>query len=500
MSLAARIALGCLILAVLLGVSSLFQLAIVDELEATNAELAAVDVEGLSLGFLLWSRLAELEDFVEKFLVLEDARYRLGAERVAEEIERDLVALQGLELSPAESEHSQALVDAWVRSRRESGLSAETLDALQDVRRHLASFQQTAREEMRLAAEESAARARRARRLAWGATGLGMLLAVLIGFVLARSAAGPLRRLVRGTQELGRGRFEHRVPAAGPPELARLAEAFNRMSERLGELDRLKQDLVSNVSHDLKAPLASMQETTRLLLDEVPGELNARQRRLLGLTLESGRRLTEMITNLLDLSRLEAGAVSYRFAPCDLGELVKETVAEVSAEIERKGLSVASELPPEGTMVEADASLLSRAVANLLSNAVKFSPEGGTIGIRVSTPASETEIRKRLGRVVPSLAAPVVLCEVWDSGPGIPDAHKEKVFDRFHRADERQRGDQSTGLGLAITRSIVEGHGGRVWVEDRPGGGSRFFMVLECAKGSSESESPRRDVEIPSSA
>jgi two-component system sensor histidine kinase GlrK len=288
-----------------------------------------------------------------------------------------------------------------------------------------------------------------------------------------------MRRLTRGTRELARGNFDFRVDANGPPEVRSLAEHFNFMSQRLGELDRLKQDFVSNVSHDLKAPLASMQETTRLLLDEVPGALNPKQRRLLALNLECGERLTAMISNVLDLARLDAGGVRYRFALCDLERVVRDAMKEVTALSEKKRIDTSIEVAGAPLRLSADENLLRRAFSNLLSNAVKFSPDGGRMGVRLYALRSREEVARRVGADRAGLPDAAVVCEVWDSGPGIPEPQKEKVFERFHRVDETRRGDQSTGIGLAITRSIVDGHGGRVWVEDETGGGTRFVLLLE---------------------
>jgi len=483
MSLAARIACGALVLVALVGFSGLFQLAIVDELAETASDLAAVDVEALALGLQLMSSIGEMSEYTQKYRLLEDPRYLEQGLRVRATVERDLSDLDGLELSPPEREAADRLLRLW-RQGTPDLQSEAGIDVANRLREELAAFLQISRAQMRHKAEVGASRARRARNLAWGATVAAIGLAALLSLIVARSVAVPMRRLQRGTGELARGNFSFRVEAKGAPEVRNLARHFNVMSERLGELDRLKQDFVSNVSHDLKAPLASMLETTKLLLDEVPGEVNAKQRRLLALNLECGERLQAMITNVLDLARLDAGGVRYRFAPCDLEQVARDASAEVAALSEKKNIDASIEVAPGLPRIGADENLLRRAFSNLLSNAVKFTPTGSRMGMRLYPLRTRDEVLRRLGvgraaqDGVPDAA---VVCEVWDSGPGIPDAHKEKVFERFHRVDEARRGDQSTGIGLAITRSIVEGHGGQVWVEDEDGGGSRFVLLLESA-------------------
>ncbi|HVR30513.1 MAG TPA: HAMP domain-containing sensor histidine kinase [Thermoanaerobaculia bacterium] len=512
MSLAARIASGALALVALVALSGGFQLAIVEELSKTASDLAAVDVEALALGLQLVGRIDELTDSTEKYLAVEDPRYLEQAQRVRSAVERDLGSINRLDLSGPERAAADRLLRLW----REGGSTlhqAGGLETLGRMREELAAFLQISRAQMRHKAELGAARARRARELAWGATVAAIVLAALLSFAFARSVVVPVRRLTRGTSELAHGNFGYRVEARGAPEVRNLAEHFNFMSERLGELDRLKQDFVSNVSHDLKAPLASMQETTRLLLDEVPGALNAKQRRLLDLNLECGERLTTMISNVLDLARLEAGGVRYRLEICDLDRVVRKAMREVASLLEKKRLESSLEVAEGALVVSADETLLRRAFSNLLSNAVKFSPEGGRMGVRVYPLRSAAEIARRIGAdrdgrsatpagganggsTVADKYRTAVVCEFWDSGPGIPDAHKERVFERFHRVDEMRRGDQSTGIGLAITRSIVDGHGGRVWVEDEVGGGTRVVLLLESPQAEEARPGDSRSKEV----
>src|SRR5688572_6567332 len=382
MSLAARIACGALVLVALVGLSGLFQLAIVDELAETASDLAAVDVEALALGLQLMSSISEMSEYTEKYVLLQDPRYLEQGLRVRATVERDLTALDALALSPPEREAADRLLRLWREGA--PALQAEPgLDVANRLREELAAFLQISRAQMRHKADVGASRARRARNLAWGATVAAIGLAALLSLIVARSVAVPMRRLQRGTSELARGNFAFRVDAKGAPEVKSLAEHFNFMSERLGELDRLKQDFVSNVSHDLKAPLASMLETTKLLLDEVPGQLNPRQRQLLALNLECGARLQSMITNVLDLARLDAGGVRYRMVPCDVERVARDAIEEVAALAEKKSLDASFEVAPGVPRIAADENLLRRAFTNLLSNAVKFTPESSRMGVRI---------------------------------------------------------------------------------------------------------------------
>src|SRR5262245_7930915 len=212
MSLAARMACGALVLVALVGLSGLFQLAIVDELAETAADLAAVDVEALALGLQLMSSISEMSEYTQKYLLLEDPRYLEQGLRVRATVERDLAALDGLALSVPEREAADRLLRLWREGAPE--LQAEPgLDVANRLREELAAFLQISRAQMRHKAEVGASRARRARSLAWGTTVAAVGLAALLSLIVARSIAAPMRRLQRGTAELARGNFEFRVEA-----------------------------------------------------------------------------------------------------------------------------------------------------------------------------------------------------------------------------------------------------------------------------------------------
>ena len=459
MSLAARIAAGFLAIVALHAASSWWQLEVVEELVANNRGLAEVDVEVLALGLGMWSRLGELRELSDKYEVLRDERYRDEIRAVAAEVTTSVADLASLPAGPATAELVAELEELWLEAVVESGTPPAT--ALELVRGRLAAVLRSAREEMQREAEASAAAAARARSVAWSVAIAALAISVVLVVVLARSVAAPVGALAVASRKVATGDFSARVPSLGPPEIRGLARDFNEMASQLDKLDDLKRDLVSNVSHDLKAPLASMQETTRLLLDRVPGELNGQQERLLRLNLESGRRLAGMIANVLDLSRLDAGAATVRAEECDLEEMLEACVEELRQPAESRHTRIRLGEGVARVVVSGDADLLPRAFANVLHNAVKFSPEGSEV--RVDAAPGE---------------AGEVIVDVVDAGPGVAAEQRSRVFERFHRADATQRGAQGTGLGLAITKAIVVAHRGRIWIEDAEGGGSCFRIAL----------------------
>ena len=262
--------------------------------------------------------------------------------------------------------------------------------------------------------------------------------------------------------------------------VASLNRRNRQMTERFVELDQMKKNFISHVSHELKAPLASMQETTHLLLERIPGPLTEKQQRLLDLNLQSGKRLAQMIGNILDLSRLEAGIVEYDMQPTDVADLMHNVVLELSGEARERSLRILTDIQREPLIVKCDPNRMVQLFTNLLENAIRFSNKGGFIGVHVRTlrqlPKMPHTARARMGNRVQNGFA---LIGVSDSGPGIEDHHKESVFHTFHQVKQGKKSPgESLGLGLAISRAVVEAHKGTIWVEDNPPGGAIFFVLL----------------------
>ena len=233
------------------------------------------------------------------------------------------------------------------------------------------------------------------------------------------------------------------------------------------EIERMKAEFVSVVSHEMQTPLTALRGSLGLLASQRMGDLGEQGKRMVTIAVQNADRLIRLITDVLDIERLESGAAVLERQPCDAAALVDAAVAEARrlAGAASPALSVDAEPAP----LSADPARVTQVLVNLVSNAVKFSPAGAPV--RVSA--------RRDGRVV--------RFQVADQGRGIPPAQLETVFDRFRQgdmSDDRQQG--GTGLGLAIAREIVELHGGRIGVESRVGEGSTFWFTLPAA---SESDS-----------
>jgi len=227
------------------------------------------------------------------------------------------------------------------------------------------------------------------------------------------------------------------------------------------EIDQMKTDFVSLVSHELRTPLTSIIGFAALLLEGEIGPLNATQRRSLTAVHRQAKRLAALISNLLDVSRIEAGQVSLRQEPVDLEAMAQAVLQELQPQARAKNLAMDLVAPPDLPVVRGDPERLTQVLSNLVGNAVKFTPPGGRVELTLDGEEGELKIRVR------------------DTGPGIPLADQPRIFDKFYQVERvATRKSGGTGLGLAIVKGIVEAHGGRIEVESTPGQGASFTVSL----------------------
>lgn len=245
--------------------------------------------------------------------------------------------------------------------------------------------------------------------------------------------------------------------------LERLALAAQREAAEVAiEAERLRATLLSSISHDLRTPLASIEGAGTALLEGGNTTLGASAGELLETIVEESQRMTRMVTNLLDMARVESGTLAARKSWVPLEEIIG--VARLRLDRPLSGRPVEVRLPEAPFLVSVDELLMEQVVVNLLENACRYTPAETPIAISAWVDGEE------------------VVVEVADRGPGIPAGEEEAVFQKFYRlASKRPSTDRSTtgtGLGLAICRGVVEAHGGRIWVESRPGGGTAFRFTL----------------------
>jgi signal transduction histidine kinase len=294
---------------------------------------------------------------------------------------------------------------------------------------------------------------------------IAAFIALFLARILARGMTQPLRDMAGAAGKMARGEYGQRVRVRSRDEVGQLAQGFNRMASEIEGLERLRRDLVANVSHELKTPISAIRAHLENLLDgvEEPSEP------LFGIMVRQSERLSRLVDQLLELSRLESGDVPLKLEPVEVGPLVEQVASEIQVARSERTIQlqnlVASDLPP----VEADRERIHQVLFNLLDNAWRFSPPDGVVTVRAVRQNGACEVT------------------VEDDGPGIPREELSRVFERFYRVDPaRSRDDGGTGIGLAIAKSVVEAHGGAIWAET-PERGARFRFVLP-ARGPGESQ------------
>ncbi len=299
-------------------------------------------------------------------------------------------------------------------------------------------------------------------------------IGLLTAWLLTRSIRVPIQRLTAGTRVIAKGVFNRPIEVDSRDELGDLARAFNTMTGKLGKLEEMKREIISNVSHEFRTPLTSIKEATQLLQDRVPGPVNGKQQKLLGIIQDGTAKLVRLINNLLDLSKIRAGMMQYHFEKSNLLPILERGITNIRFLADLKRITLALAGPEEIPLLLLDSEKIEEVVNNLLSNAVKFTPDGGSIRIEADMVfGDDTE---RTGRVR--------VC-VEDNGAGIEAEELSRIFDRFRQVDPIMGYDpkvKGTGLGLSICQYYIAEHGGRIWAESDLGGGSRFFFELPLAK------------------
>ena len=233
---------------------------------------------------------------------------------------------------------------------------------------------------------------------------------------------------------------------------------IKQAEDALKEMDRRKSDFVANVSHEFKNPLATIRESLSLVLQGITGEVSAEQKAIIEVAKKNVERLIRLVTDLLDISKIEAGKMHLKRERIEIGPLVDEIAADNAAEISKKEFKLTKNIPPDLGALYADKDKITQVVINLLSNAIKYTLPGGTILIKCEDAGKEIRF------------------EVFNSGPGITKENMDKLFNKFERITaEKQEG---TGLGLAISRDIIVLHKGKIWVESEPGKGAKFIFTL----------------------
>jgi signal transduction histidine kinase len=305
------------------------------------------------------------------------------------------------------------------------------------------------------------------RNLFVGVAAAAIVLALLLGFVLSWSLIGPIQRIDARLAAIASSDFSEHVDVNNRDELGALAANVNRMNDELRRLyaeleaaSRHKSEFLANMSHELRTPLNAIIGFSQVLRERMFGEVNPKQEEYLDDILSSGNHLLSVINDVLDLSKVEAGQVELQVAPFSLREALERGVVMVRERAAKGGVQVALATDPAVDVVEGDERRVRQVIFNLLSNAVKFTPAGGAVDVRAAQLDGE------------------VIVSVADTGPGIAPGDHERIFEEFRQTEAGVEQREGTGLGLTLSKRLVELHGGRIWVDSELGKGSTFVFTL----------------------
>ncbi len=294
-------------------------------------------------------------------------------------------------------------------------------------------------------------------RTLWIAGILGLVLAIVLGGLFTRQIVAPLGKVAAAARRMSQGDLRQRVDIGGTSELAELGESFNTMAEALGHDQELRHNMVADIAHELRTPLAIVRGNVEAMLD---GVLATDAENLTSLHQET-MLLTRLVEDLRTLSLAEEGQLKFQPEATDLAALARQVVDGFQTQFTAKSISVALESPERLLLAWADPDRTAQVMRNLLNNALNYTPEGGGITIKLTSDRES------------------VIVSVVDTGAGIPPEDLPHIFDRFYRVDRsRTRSTGGSGLGLAIVKQLVEAQGGRVWVDSVMGKGSTFSFGL----------------------
>ena len=288
-----------------------------------------------------------------------------------------------------------------------------------------------------------------------------MLAALVAVYIVTERIVAPLKEISVAAHQFALGRFDARVTVRGSDEIAELGAAFNNMAESLDNYENMRNTFISNVSHDLRTPITSITGFVDGILDGViPPEKHSYY---LGIVSSEAKRLSRLVATLLEVSRLQAGERKFNLAPFDICEMARQIVISFEKKIDEKRLEVEFECDDDNMIAVADRDAIYQILYNLCDNAMKFSRDGGLFKISIKA--------QKNGKL---------LVSVYNEGQGISEADLPYVFERFYKSD-KSRGLNKTGvgLGLYISKTIIESHGEKIFVESEQDKYCRFSFTLK---------------------
>lgn len=341
--------------------------------------------------------------------------------------------------------------------------------------------------------------------------GFFILAVVFAGFYINRNIAAPVRKLRNAASEIERGNFDTSIDAKGSDEIEELSQNFNRMAqalssslienrslieglgmkvkERTKELEeaklvaesanRTKSDFLANMSHELRTPLNSIIGFSEMIFDGMTGPVNDKQKEFLGDVVGSAKHLLSLINDILDLSKVEAGKMELEPVEFNLKELIEGSLAMLYGKILKHKIETSVDVEEAIKEIFADERKIKQVLFNLLSNAFKFTPDGGSVSVVARRVKSLKSRSSEQEKKAPDLSGDFVEISVEDSGVGISEEDRKRLFQPFVQLERIYvKAHEGTGLGLILCKKMVELHGGAIWVESEIGKGSAFRFTI----------------------
>ncbi|MDR8391218.1 HAMP domain-containing histidine kinase [Aliifodinibius sp. S!AR15-10] len=301
--------------------------------------------------------------------------------------------------------------------------------------------------------------------------GVILLVTGIAGLIIFAFLTRRLRKMTGIISKFDQGDLDQRVPVNSDDEIGRLAKSFNSMADTLQEnmkelkkTDQLRRELIANVSHDLRSPLASIQGYLETILLKESTLSHEKRRKYLEIILKNTFGLRQLVEELFELSKLDTKQVEPEVEPFSISDLIQDVALKFEQQADDKGIQIVAENASGLPLVKGDIALIERVLSNLIENSIQYSEEGGIIRLELKQEGAAVQV------------------QVKDTGAGISEDDLPHIFDRFYRAEKsRSRSEEGTGLGLAIAKKIMELHGKEIQAQNRNGQGAVFTFELDRA-------------------
>lgn len=482
LSIFGRLIIGFLAIILVMATVSVFALYQIRQIIDQSTSLVAHHYPAIDTAKWLLANIYAQERSDREYLAVGDHVFLAKFDEEADEFRRTIASLKDQDTSQDSRQflinaealqgkytvlfHRYATVNASTRRQKRLEYESQRTAVIGEITAALQSSLDIHEALVATALRDSLQRSQQAERLT---TYLGMAAVILgIGFsgVATYTILAPLRRLQEHIRKIGHGQFGNAINVPVPSDLRDLVESVRSMAAKLQELDDMKAEFLSHMTHELRSPMTAIHAGTQLLLEQIPGPISDNQRSTLHIMEESSREVIHMISGLLDLAKFESGMMEYHPTSIDLIRNIHAAIQKVRLLAEREGIRIIVNAPSGPVRVHVDETRIQQVLDNLLSNALKFSPEGALVCLKL-----EPDVHKNTLQI-----------SVSDTGCGIAPESLPHIFENFYGGSTSAPTKvPGSGIGLALAKKVVEGHGGKIWAESELGKGTTMRFILPLA-------------------